>query len=61
MLHAMSAREDEPAWEAGHEPDEEYLALRERIGWQSVTVIAGTIVVLMVFLWIVLAVLAGGR
>ena len=52
---------DGPHGQAGHEPDEEYLAERERIGWQSVALIVGTIVVVLSILTIALAVLRSNR
>ncbi len=57
----MTAQEDGPAWEPGHEPDEEYLAERERVGWLSVKVVAGTIVAWAIFLAVLLAALASRR
>jgi hypothetical protein len=46
MLALVPTSDDRPHWQPGHEPpDEEYLAERERIGWQSVALIVGTIVV----------------
>jgi hypothetical protein len=51
----MPATDDGRAKEPGHEPDEEYLKLRERLGWQSVTLFAGLIVVLLVALWLLFA------
>jgi hypothetical protein len=57
----MSASGDGPAWESGEEPDAEYLELRRRIGWQSVTLIAGLIVVWLFALWLLVALTAGGR
>jgi hypothetical protein len=48
-------------WEPGHEPDEEYLALRERVGWRSLTLFAGLIVVWIFALWLLVALTAGGR
>jgi len=57
----VSASDDGPARESGEEPDEEYLALRSRIGWQSVTLIAGLIVVWLFALWLLVALTAGGR
>jgi hypothetical protein len=61
MLCPLTAGEDGPAYEPGHEPDEEYLAMRERIGWQSVTLIAGLIVVLLVATSLLVALTAGRR
>ena len=61
MLLHMPATDDGQVWEPGHESDEEYLELRERLGWQSVTLFAGLIVVLLVALWILVALTAGRR
>jgi hypothetical protein len=54
MLSFMPV-EDGSGWEPGREPDQEYLAERERVGWLSVKVVAGTIVVILVAVWLVLA------
>ena len=35
--------------------------MRERIGWQSVTLVAGLIVVLLVATWLLVALTAGRR
>ncbi len=61
MLRLLSASDDGPAYEPGHEPDEEYLAMRERIGWRSVTLVAGLIVVWVFALWLIVALTAGRR
>ena len=55
----MPATDDGRTKEPGHEPDEEYLKLRERLGWQSVTLIAALIVVLFVALLLLVALTAG--
>ena len=60
-FRSLIASEDAPASEPGHEPDEEYLAMRERIGWQSVTLVAGLIVVLLIATWLLVALTAGRR
>ena len=57
----LTASEDGPAYEPGNEPDEEYLAMRERIGWQSVTLIAGLIALFVVATWLLVALTAGRR
>jgi hypothetical protein len=59
MLSLMPV-EDGSGGEPGHEPDLEYLEERERVGWLSVKVVAGTIVVILVGVWLVAA-LAGRR
>ena len=56
---AMAPNEGGLPGELGHEPDEEYLAMRERVGWQSVTLLAGLIVVLFAALWLLVALTAG--
>ncbi len=61
MLALVPTSDDVPHWQPGHEPDEEYLAERERVGWQSVALIVGTIVVVTSILTIALAVLRSNR
>jgi hypothetical protein len=61
MLLFVAGSDHRPEWQPGHEPDEEYLAARERIGWQSIALIVGTIVVVSSILSIALAVLVSNR
>jgi len=42
----------------GQEPDEEYLAEREQVGWLSVTVVAGVCVATTVLLGVLAALLS---